>query len=204
MKEMWNERYSSKEYAYGVEANLFFAETINKYSPKGKILMAAEGEGRNAVYAAKSDLSVYAFDISEEGKKKALQLSEENRVHINYEVGDFLEMDFKNDSFDAVGLIYAHFPSQILSTYHKKIAELIKPNGLIILEGFSKNNLELRQQNPKIGGPDKLEMLFSKENITLDFENFEIIRLEEVEINLNEGLYHNGTAKVIQFVGRKM
>lgn len=203
MKEMWNERYSSKEYAYGVEANLFFAETINKYSPKGKILMAAEGEGRNAVYAAKSGLSVYAFDISEEGKKKALQLSEENRVHINYEVGDFLEMDFKNDSFDAVGLIYAHFPSQILSAYHKKIAELIKPNSLIILEGFSKNNLELRQLNPKIGGPDKLEMLFSIENISLDFENFEIIRLEEVEVNLNEGLYHNGTAKVIQFVGRK-
>ncbi|MDB4107333.1 class I SAM-dependent methyltransferase [Bacteroidia bacterium] len=200
---MWNERYSSKDYAYGSEPNDYFAICLAKYSPTGKILCAAEGEGRNAVHAAKIGLDAYAFDISEEGKKKALQLSNTHGVSINYAVGDFLQMDFTKNSFDATALIYAHFPPNILSTYHQKIASLIKPNGLVILEGFSTNHLELRNKNPKVGGPKKLEMLFSIESIQKDFKDFEILELEEVEIELNEGLYHNGLGKVIRFVCKK-
>jgi hypothetical protein len=37
----------------------------------GAILFAAEGEGRNAVHAAKNGFTVTAFVISVEGKKKA-------------------------------------------------------------------------------------------------------------------------------------
>jgi len=37
-----------------------------------------------------------------------------------------------------------------------------------------------------------------------DFQDFEIIQLEEVEIKLKEGLYHNGIGKVIRFIGKKI
>jgi hypothetical protein len=37
-----------------------------------------------------------------------------------------------------------------------------------------------------------------------DFPNFEIIQLEEKEIELNEGEYHQGKAKVIRFIGKKI
>jgi len=46
-------------------------------------------------------------------------------------------------------------------------------------------------------------MLFSIAEIQDDFNNFEIITLEEKEIELNEGLFHNGLGSVIRFVGRK-
>jgi len=36
-----------------------------------------------------------------------------------------------------------------------------------------------------------------------DFENYEIIELIEKEIELKEGLFHNGKGSVIRFVGRK-
>ena len=36
-----------------------------------------------------------------------------------------------------------------------------------------------------------------------DFDNYEIIELEEKEIKLEEGLFHNGEGSVIRFVGRK-
>jgi hypothetical protein len=36
-------------------------------------------------------------------------------------------------------------------------------------------------------------MLFSIEEIISDFSNYEIIELEEKEIELKEGLFHNGT-----------
>ena len=51
MKEFWNERYSQEAYAYGTEPNAFFKSRIDQLSP-GKLLLPAEGEGRNAVYAA--------------------------------------------------------------------------------------------------------------------------------------------------------
>ena len=46
-------------------------------------------------------------------------------------------------------------------------------------------------------------MLFSVDSIKNDFPDFEIIKLEEVEIELGEGIYHNGLGKVVRFVGRK-
>lgn len=200
---MWDKRYSSEDYAYGTAPNDFLKQVLDKYNPHGTILFAAEGEGRNAVYAASKGLKAFAFDISIEGKRKALELAKDKQVSINYEVGDFLKMDFMKSSFDVAALIYAHFPPNILSEYHKAISDLIKPGGLLILEGFSKNNLALKKEDPKIGGPDKIEMLFSVDSIKGDFPNFEIVVLEEAEVNLKEGLYHNGIAKVIRFIGRK-
>jgi SAM-dependent methyltransferase len=204
MKEMWNSRYSSTEFAYGTAPNQFFKETLSQLKPKGKILLPAEGEGRNAVYAAKQGLDVTAFDISSEGKKKALRLAMTESVELKYEIGNLFVLDLVNEKFDLAALIFAHFPPPILSKYHNKIADLIKDDGMIILEGFSKNNLPIRIKNPKVGGPDKIDMLFSKESIAHDFSDFEIINLEEVEIELHEGSFHNGTAKVIRFIGRKL
>lgn len=203
MKEMWDKRYSLKEYVYGTTPNEFFKSSIEQYRVKGSILLPAEGEGRNAVFASKKGLEVVAFDISEEGRKKAQQLAEKEHVKIRYEVGDFMNMEFLDNSFDAAALIFAHFSPQLLSRYHQRISRLIKPEGLIILEGFSKRNLPLREKNPEIGGPKNIEMLFSIETIRHDFPQLEILQLEEVESKLNEGAFHQGVARLIRYVGRK-
>lgn len=204
MKEMWDARYSNDEYAYGISPNEFFKDTIDSYKLTGKILLPAEGEGRNAVYAAKNGLDVHAFDISIEGMKKALKLASKENAVINYEVGDFFELNSVNHNYEAAGLIYAHFPSHLLDIYYKKVANLLKPNGIIILEGFSTNHLKYQDKNPGIGGPNKLDMLFSIESILEIFPNFDVIQLEEVEVTLKEGLYHNGVGSVIRFIGRKL
>jgi hypothetical protein len=91
-----------------------------------------------------------------------------------------------------------------ISIYQRKIADLIKTDGINIFEGFSKGNFVLCNANPKIGGPINLEMLFSKESIQNDFLDFEVLQLEDVEVELNEEVFHIGTGKVIRFVGRKI
>ena len=73
----------------------------------------------------------------------------------------------------------------------------------MLIEAFSKNNLEYRAQNEKIGGPRDLDSLFSIEELKTDFPNYEILQLEEKEVELGEGLYHNGKGSVIRFVGKK-
>ena len=154
------------------------------------------------MYAAGKGLEVYAFDQSSEGRKKALQLAARENVTIQYEVGDFFQLNLVNLRYDAVALIYAHFPPPLLSRVHTKLATLLKPGGILILEGFSLGNLAYRAVNPGIGGPPTPEMLFTVPGIRKDFELLEEVFLREEEVQLNEGKFHNGTGKVIRFIGR--
>lgn len=200
--QRWDDRYSSEEFAYGEEPNNYLKEQLEKLNP-GAVLFPAEGEGRNAIFAAKSGWNVSAFDISEEGKNKAIRLAENNNVSIDYQVGELETLDFHQEQFDAIALIYAHFPAEIKSAIHKQLDKLLRKNGIIIFEAFSKKHLEYLAVNEKVGGPKDIESLFSIEEIKSDFPNYEIIELEEKEIELKEGLFHNGIGSVIRFIGRK-
>lgn len=200
--EYWDNRYSNKDYAFGIKPNNYLKEQLEKLE-KGTILFPAEGEGRNAVFAAKLGWSVYAFDISVEGKNKALKLANENNVAIDYQVGELPTLNYNSEQFDAIALIYAHFPAGIKSEYHKLLDKYLRKGGIIIVEAFSKNHLEYRLKNEKVGGPRDLESLFSIEELKSDFEDYEIIELLEKEIELSEGLYHDGKGSVVRFVGRK-
>ena len=200
--DRWNDRYSNDEFAYGKQPNNFLREQLEKLNV-GTILFPAEGEGRNAVFAAKLGWTVSAFDISTEGKKKALQLAEANDVTINYQVGELQNLNFANKQFDAIALIYAHFPAEIKSFYHQTFDQYLRKDGIIIFEAFSKRHINYIAKNDKVGGPKDIEMLFSIDELKSDFANYEIIELIETEIELHEGTFHNGTGSVIRFVARK-
>ncbi|WP_206669096.1 class I SAM-dependent methyltransferase [Flavobacterium pectinovorum] len=201
-KIMWDDRYKDESYAYGKKPNLFFAEQIEKLNP-GSILMPADGEGRNGVYAAKLGWQVTSFDLSEEGKSKTLSLANEQNVIVDYFVGDFEHLQFENSTYDAIGLIYAHFPADKKSMFHRKLNNYLKPGGIVIFEAFGKKHLAYNSQNPKVGGPTASDMLFSMSEVIADFNNYDIMLLEEQEVSLDEGIYHIGKGSVIRFVGRK-
>jgi len=201
-KDRWDERYSNEDFAYGKEPNKFLKEQLDKLKV-GTILFPAEGEGRNAVYAAKLGWNVFAFDISSEGKKKALQLSESQNVVIDYQVGELETLNYKADQFDAIALIYAHFPAAVKSHNHIILDKFLRKGGIIIFEAFSKKHLDYVLKDEKIGGPKDIESLFSIEEIQSDFPDYDFEELTEIEIELNEGLFHNGKGSVIRFIGRK-
>ena len=90
----WNERYSSKEYAYGEEPNDFLKSELAKLKV-GSILFPADGEGRNSVFAAKLGWKTTSFDISHEGKKKAEALALKKNVSINYKLGSLETLAFE-------------------------------------------------------------------------------------------------------------
>ena len=200
--ERWNDRYSKDEFAYGEQPNNYLKEQLEKLDV-GSILFPAEGEGRNAVFAARLGWTVSAFDISIEGKNKAFQLAESNNVKIDYQVGELQTLNYNPEQFDVIALIYAHFPADIKSLYHKTLDKYLRKGGLIIFEAFSKKHIDYISKNEKMGGPKEIAMLFSIDELKSDFANYEIIELVEKEIELNEGQFHNGTGSVIRFVGRK-
>jgi 2-polyprenyl-3-methyl-5-hydroxy-6-metoxy-1,4-benzoquinol methylase len=197
MKDLWNERYAAEDYAYGIEPNVFF-KTQLEVLPKGKILFPAEGEGRNAVYAAQKDFEVYAFDSSEEGKIKAEKLAKHKKVSLEYSTSSIEDIDYQLDFFDGIVLIFAHFPAKLRKEFHQKIQAYLKPNGFIIFEAFSKEQIHNTS-----GGPSNVEMLLSEEEIKTEFPEINFTLLETVEVFLNEGPFHQGKASVVRFIGTK-
>src|SRR6185295_1964804 len=119
------------------------------------------------------------------------------------QVGELQAFNYKPDQFDVIALIYAHFPANIKSSLHRTLSNYLRKGGIIIFEAFSKKHLDCLVNNPNVGGPKEIDMLFSIDELKSDFANYEIIELEEKEIELNEGLFHNGKGSVIRFVGRK-
>lgn len=199
---MWDERYRIEDYAYGTTPNEYLRENLSKLAC-GNILFPAEGEGRNAVFAATQGWNVSAFDISVEGQRKAYQLANKNNVTIDYHVGNITDLPFTMNQFDAVALIYAHFPPNERAQIHARLQTLLRNGGILLFEGFSKNHLEYRKINENVGGPKDIDFLFSIEELQYDFSDFEFISLEEKVIQLNEGLFHNGIGSVIRCIAIK-
>ncbi|MBL3546524.1 class I SAM-dependent methyltransferase [Chryseobacterium sp. KMC2] len=200
--QKWDERYTNEEFVYGTDPNLYLQTQLKQLKP-GSILFPADGEGRNSVYAALQGWESSAFDISTEGQKKALHLAEQHRISIDYQVGELSTLGYQEEQFDTIALIYAHFPAEIKSSIHRMLDVYLRKGGFIIFEAFSKNHLDYIARNPNVGGPKDIESLFSIDEIKADFPGYDIVELAETEIELKEGLFHNGTGSVIRFMGRK-
>lgn len=200
MKDFWNERYGADEFAYGEAPNQWLREELPDVPPmkKQRILLPAEGEGRNAVYAAIKGYDVVAFDQSEKGREKALRLAARHRVEIQYHVTDAADFEIEEGAFDAVGLIYAHFPAALLPALHERCITALRPGGHFILEGFAKEQLPLTS-----GGPKNEEMLFSVDMLRTQLQGLQTLDLIRERVTLDEGPFHKGEAEVIRAVGLK-
>jgi len=195
MSQFWNERFAQDEYIYGEEPNAFFAAFLRDKTP-GTLLLPCEGEGRNAVYAASLGWQVWAFDGSVEGRRKALELAKRRDVVIQYDILEVLDFDPQNfPLFDCIALVFAHFPPELRLRFHHQLKDALKPGACLIAEGFRKEQLGLAS-----GGPKQLDMLYDVNMLKNDFVNWELQHLVAEDRILDEGLYHQGEAKLLQMI----
>lgn len=197
MKNFWDKRYASEEYVYGTEANDFFAEELKKLKP-GYILEAGAGEGRNAVFAASLGWDVMAVDQSEKAKEKTKALSNNQDIEIQYHLVNINDLDLHENSFDAISSIFLHLEPNNRKEFHKKVYDMLKPGGTLIMEAFSKEQLKY-----KTGGPGNPDMLYSEDMLKNDFKDFSELKTKTVEKELKEGEHHNGKASCIQVLAIK-
>jgi SAM-dependent methyltransferase len=195
--EFWDKRYSEENFAYGKEPNVYFKQKIDGLKP-GKLLLPGEGQGRNAVYAAKLGWQVTAIDLSSAAKQRALKLAEENNVKIEYYVTSLEEFDFPENEYDAAALVFTHFPPETRNKIHSLIIISLKPGGVLIIDAFSK-----KQINNSSGGPKDLAALYSIDDLSNEFKEMDVLESYETQVNLGEGTYHRGKADVIRMVLKK-
>ncbi len=197
MRPFWDQRYAENESVYGKEPNAFFREFIDTRKP-GTLLLPAEGEGRNAVYAASNGWQVDAFDFSPVAQQKALNLAAAKGVHINYKlqhIGDFKA----NKQYDVVALIFVHLAEEQRREFHKEVYHSIRPGGFVVLEAFAMEQLRFES-----GGPKDVTLLYDAPSLCNDFPFLHILNCGQKEIVLDEGSFHKGKAAVLRMTGQRL
>ena len=196
--DFWDARYEAEAYAYGTEPNAYFQRQLEALPP-GRLLLLAEGEGRNAVYAARKGWQVTAVDFSDEGRAKALRLAGSQEMHLDYQMADLTALTWQRPGYyDAIGLIYVHLPPATREAVHAAAATSLAPGGHLMLEAFGPRQLGLSS-----GGPRAAELLYDPGLLATDFAGLTLLENHELGVVLDEGSFHAGPASVVRLLARR-
>ena len=194
---MWDERYSTENYAYGTKANDFLVSMIDRL-PTGKILCLAEGEGRNAVWLAEQGNEVTAVDASQVGLQKANRLAEARGVKITTVHADLADYDIGKQQWDAIISIFCHLPAALRQELHRRCIAGLRDDGMILLEAYTPLQLEYNT-----GGPPVAEMMMDADSLRSELEGLEFLHLQECVRDIHEGEFHSGTGAVVQLLAKR-
>lgn len=199
-QHFWNEKFSGDEHLYGIEPNAFIKEKESLIIRGGDVLCLGEGEGRNALFLAKSGHDVVAIDASDVGLAKAHRLVQAHGHTIDTVHMDLAEWEPEAERFDAIVASYLHLPQPLRKEVFRKAAATLKQNGLFIGEFFSLDQLAYQS-----GGPKAPELLYTIEDMRSNLAGLaiDVVLLDKMITHLDEGRGHRGEASVIRVIFKK-
>ena len=196
---MWDDRYDTPDYVYGTEPNHFLVAARERLPETGRVLCVADGEGRNGVWLARQGFDVLSIDISPNALAKAQRLAAAHGVTITTETADLTTWDWPQASFDAVvGIFIQPFGPAARRVLFDNIIAALKPNGVLLLEGYRTDQLAYGT-----GGPGQLENLYSKDQLRAELSALRIDSIDVYDREMGEGKQHMGLSALIDLVAVK-
>lgn len=151
------------------------------------------------MWLAARGLQVDAFDFSSVALEKARRLAAQRGVGVNYSVASVDDWSWPRAAYDIVAAIFVQFADPPMrERMFARMAQALKPGGLLLLEGYTPKQLEYRT-----GGPPQVENLYTAPLLREAFRDLEIIELREYEDELEEGERHSGRSALVDLVARK-
>ncbi|XPV68265.1 MAG: class I SAM-dependent methyltransferase [Halarcobacter sp.] len=196
-QQFWNEKFARDGYLYGTQANNFIKSCESNFKKSQRFLCLGEGEGRNAIYFAKKGFEVVALDASDIGLNKLELLANENNLKIKTRCIDLNEWE-PSKKYGTIIASFLHMHQSDRKALFDKIESCLKDNGFFVGEFFSK-----KQINYTSGGPKDLDLLYSVEDFTNNFNSCTKHKIVEIETYLDEGKGHQGKASVIRVIIQK-
>lgn len=102
----------------------------------GRALDIAMGQGRNAVWLAKQGWTVSGYDISAEALREANAAASAAGVRLDTKLAAHEEYELGQAQWDLIVMSFA-FTRLSDSAYMKKVYDSLKPNGVLLVEGFN-------------------------------------------------------------------
>ncbi len=209
--DAWDARFATDDYIFGTEPNAFLRRTAHVIPEGARVLVIADGEGRNGVWLASTGLAVHATEAAPSAIAKSVRLAGERGVpeaatvadlvpgSIAHDQVDLLEWTWPVDEYDAVVAIFIQFarPEERTALF-ARMAAALKPRGVLLLEGYHHRQLQYGT-----GGPRALDQLYDADLLRNAFPTLEVVSLEEYDIHVDEGPGHSGMSAVIDLVATR-
>lgn len=203
--DKWNSRYGAHELFYGSAANDYLVAklkqlaTTQAIAPLRTALTLGEGEGRNALELLRHKYQVTAIDGSQIACDKAVAWAAREGFQLNYQVGDVLSAAMPAaGQFDLVVNIWLHMPSATRRQMWQRMCEWVKPGGHVIVEHYRPEQLTYRT-----GGPPDVDLLTTEAELREAFGELEMIELQSVLRDVQEGTGHRGRSATVQLLARR-
>lgn len=198
-RAMWDGRFAREDYIFGTSPNVFLASQAGRLARGQRALCVADGEGRNSVWLAQQGLVVTAFDVSPVGVNKARRLAAQAGVSVDARVSDVVAWPWTPEAYDVVVAIFVQFaPPALRAQMFEGMLATLKPGGLLLLEGYTPDQVELRT-----GGPGRVDHLYTEPLLREAFAAHEILHLRAYRAVLAEGTQHAGESALIDCVVRR-
>jgi SAM-dependent methyltransferase len=197
--EYWNGRFASESYVFGTRPAAFLVDNVHHIPPQSRVLVPADGEGRNSVFLAERGHRVVATDIAEAALAKARKLAAARGVSVEFRHLDLQGWHWPEAEFDAAVAVFIQFaPPALRDEIFAGMKRSVRPGGVILLHGYTPKQLEYRT-----GGPPIIEQLYTEELLRTAFSDWELLRLEAYERDLDEGEGHKGPSAIVDLVARR-
>ena len=196
---MWDKRYDTQDYVYGTEPSRFLKLNTELLHAGDIALAVADGEGRNSVFMAEQGLNVTAVDSSSVGLEKARRLAADRGAKVDFRLADLRDWDWDATQYDVVAAIFIQFADPAFrAEIFDGMERALKPGGLLMLHGYTPKQLEYGT-----GGPPAPELLYTRDMLAKRFGNWDVLRLEDYEAELQEGPGHSGMSALIDLMARR-
>lgn len=178
-------------YVYGKEPVDFLPLIIDQL-PRGRALVLAAGEGRNAVYLAQQGFDVTAVDVSSRGLLKCEALAAARGVAVRTVVADLDTFDLGSERWDLITNFYYHDPA-----LYGPVMEALTPGGFFVLQNFALDQLTTNRF-----GPRNPAWLVAPNDLTRAFAQWRIRHYEDRIVELDEGM-HQGPGAIVRLLVEK-
>ncbi|MEY4751336.1 MAG: hypothetical protein RIQ60_3550 [Pseudomonadota bacterium] len=204
LREFWNQRYVSADYAYGTSPNDFLAAQqarLTALPTAAAALCLGDGEGRNGVWLAGLGLTVTSVDLADAGLAKAQALATAHDVALRLLQADVTQLDLGQARWGLIASVFMHLPAHDRRVLHRRCAAALQPGGLFIFEGYTPEQIALGT-----GGPRDVNLLASLADLLDDFAGLpglELLHQHSGQRPVLEGRLHSGIGHTAQLLLRR-
>lgn len=181
----WDQIYAGRDAKVPVNPSALVLETLAN-APAGAALDIGMGNGRNAIYLARKGWKVTGIDISSEAVKLAQAEAKKLKVPIEASVGRFEDLPSYVNRYDVILCMYVE---ELTTKNAKKIMDMLKPGGLLVVEGYH------------LAAPGQRG--YATNQLLRTFNRLHIVRYEDREMQPEWSLGPGARVPVIRLVARK-